>query len=87
MNLNREFEMARREAVSFLDRKEQKLELKKNKENVEWVVNFLSKSFTSEQINKRKVLDFYIPTIVHNFFFINYSNLIKIQAVMAGRTW
>ena len=67
MNLNREFEMARREAVSFLDRKEQKLELKKNKENVEWVVNFLSQSFTSEQINKRKVLDFYILTIVHNF--------------------
>ena len=34
MNLNREFEMARREAVTYLERKDQKTEIKKTKDNI-----------------------------------------------------
>ena len=37
-NLNREFEMARREAVSFLNHRDQRVELRKMKENQESAV-------------------------------------------------
>ena len=41
-NLNREFEMARREAVSFLNHRDQRVELRKMKENQETVFAFFN---------------------------------------------
>ena len=52
MNLNREFEMARREAVTYLDRKDQKTEIKKTKDNMQWSINLLPKKLPHDQINK-----------------------------------
>ena len=58
MNLNREFEMARREAVSYLERKDQKTEIKKPKDNMQWSINLLPKKLPHDQINKvRKPLE------------------------------
>ena len=59
MNLNREFEMARREAVTYLDRKDQKTEIKKTKDNMQWSINLLPKKLPHDQINKvrRRVYD------------------------------
>ena len=52
MNLNREFEMARREAVTYLERKDQKTEIKKTKDNMQWSINLLPKKLPHDQINK-----------------------------------
>ena len=52
MNLNREFEMARREAVTYLERKDQKTEIKKAKDNMQWSINLLPKKLPHDQINK-----------------------------------
>ena len=63
MNLNREFEMARRKAVTYLDRKDQKTEIKRTKDNMTWSINLLPKKLPHDQINKvgksyTKVCDF-----------------------------
>ena len=55
MNLMREFEMARREAVTFLDRKDQKTEIRRSKDNQQWVINRVVNSLSAEQINKRYI--------------------------------
>lgn len=52
-NLNREFEMARREAVNFLNHRDQRTELRKMKDNQAWVINFVQRNLKSDQINKR----------------------------------
>ena len=52
MNLNREFEMARREAVTYLERKDQKTEIKKTKDNMQWSINLIPKKISHDQINK-----------------------------------
>ena len=57
MNLNREFEMARREAVTYLERKDQKTEIKKTKDNMQWSINLLPKKLPHDQINKVRRLD------------------------------
>ena len=57
MNLNREFEMARREAVTYLERKDQKTEIKKTKDNMQWSINLLPKKLPHDQINKVRRLN------------------------------
>ena len=45
--------MARREAVSFLNHRDQRTELRKMKENQAWVINFVQRNLKPDQINKR----------------------------------
>ena len=45
--------MARREAVTFLNHRDQRTELRKIKENQAWVINFVQRNLKPDQINKR----------------------------------
>ena len=45
--------MARREAVTFLNHRDQRTELRKMKENQAWVINFVQRNLKPDQINKR----------------------------------
>ena len=54
MSLNKEFEMARREAVTFLSKEDQKREIRKRLDNGKtWIVNLKETQMKRDQLLKR----------------------------------